>query len=89
MQLRANYVATISIYCYESSAHLFSARIASSSSGDISLTILNRLRISSGVLPLIMALTLQHAKSNIVTISIINKLNTQETDFNVKYISSV
>lgn len=49
---------------YDSSAHLFSAIIAASSSGVKSLTMLKVFRMASGVLPLIMEATLAQHKSN-------------------------
>lgn len=58
------------VVVYESSAHLFSALTASSSSGEKSFWILNLLRISSGVLPFIILATLAHVKSNNGLISI-------------------
>ncbi len=46
------------------SAHLFSSRTASSSSGLKSLVMLNKIRICSGLLPLIMLATLAHVRSS-------------------------
>ena len=57
---RKRYSASIS---YASSHHLFSSRTCASSSGVKSLTMLNVLRISSGVFPLIMEATFAHVKS--------------------------
>merc|ERR1719182_1327368 len=48
---------------YDSSHHLFSSRTLASSSGVKSFTILNVLRMSSGVLPLIMDATLAQVRS--------------------------
>ena len=46
-----------------SNAHWFSLRTSSSSSGVKSFLMLNALRISSGVLPLIMFATVMHVRS--------------------------
>jgi len=57
-------------FYYDSSAHLFSARTASSSSGVKSFVMLKVLRICSGVLPLIIEATFAHVRSSKGLISI-------------------